>query len=73
MFAFKEVYLGRRIAVAVWIFSKQIQWSPRDHIPEVNDPGVTWTELAVSFMLATGISLPIPIQHTRWNVEALDP
>lgn len=24
-------------------------------------------------MITTGISLPVPIQHTRWNVEALDP
>ena len=69
----KSCIWEHRIAHAIWAFAQSIRWPPIEHTPEACDPGITWTELAVSFMLTTGIRLPIWISHTRWNIEALDP
>lgn len=43
----------------MWSFCAVLKWPAEDAPPTPKDPGISWTELAVSFMLWAGRPLPI--------------
>ena len=50
---------GASTAFLVWSFFKEIHWHPPD-LPALDDDwGITWYELAIGFMLYTGVALPV--------------
>ena len=53
---------GSNYARLVWSFCSTLKWPAPDTAPIPNDPGISWTELSVSFMLWAGRMLPIRIK-----------
>ena len=54
---------GASAAFRVWCFFGQLKWHPPDLPPLKDDWGITWYELAISFMLYTGVALPVWIYN----------
>lgn len=46
----------------VWTFCNLLKWPSETLTASRNDPGISWTELSVSFMLWAGRFLPVRIQ-----------
>ena len=58
---------GINWAKLVWQFSLQLRWPDPSATPAPQDPGISWTELAISFMLWAGRILPIKIQEVGYS------
>ena len=54
---------GCNHARLVWTFCTVLKWPAETAAPVPKDPGISWTELAVSFMLWAGRSLPIRVAN----------
>ena len=54
---------GCNYARLVWTFCSLLKWPAENAAPVPKDPGISWTELAVSFMLWAGRSLPIRVAN----------
>lgn len=52
---------GCNYARLVWQFCNLIKWPAETAAPVPKDPGISWTELTVSFMLWAGRLLPIRV------------
>ena len=66
---------GCNYARLVWSFCSLLQWPAENTAPMPKDPGISWTELAVSFMLWAGRSLPSRVAGKTSNevLEYHDP
>lgn len=66
---------GCNYARLVWSFCNLIQWPAETAAPMPKDPGISWTELTVSFMLWAGRLLPIRVSNESSNeiLEYNDP
>lgn len=66
---------GCNYARLVWQFCNQIKWPAESAALVPKDPGISWTELTVSFMLWAGRLLPIRVsnKHSTDILEYHDP
>lgn len=56
---------GTNLTYLVWQFCKLLVWPRPDSPPQRGDPGISWTELAISFMLWSNRYLPIRIKEKK--------
>lgn len=59
---------GTNLARMVWTFCQLLVWPHPDHPPAHGDPGISWTELAFSFMLWSNRPLPIKLRDSSNTV-----
>lgn len=62
---------GCNYARLVWRYCCMLQWPAESAAPVPKDPGISWTELTVSFMLWAGRLLPIRVTNKN-STEILD-
>ena len=64
---------GINIARLVWQFLTLLKWPPATTNPSRSDVGISWVEMAISFMLWSGQTLPIKIRVDKgWRAYHID-
>lgn len=64
---------GINMARLVWQFLTTLKWPPEATSPDRTDVGISWVELAISFMLWSGQTLPVKIRIDKgWRAYPLD-
>lgn len=56
---------GSNITSLVWRFCALLRWLHPDAATQPGDPGISWTELAISFMLWSNRYLPLRVKETK--------
>lgn len=65
---FWSCFWGCNFARLVWNFCQILKWPDPDTAPQRQDPGISWTELSVSFMLWANRFLPLRIRDGQTNI-----
>ena len=56
---------GASLTYLIWKFCRSLDWPHPEEAPAPGDQGISWTELAFSFMLWSNTVLPVRLQDSR--------